>query len=166
MSLTGNAPLTTAAPLTNDGFWPDISMSGLLDNYRIPSEYADGVIKTGLTLAMIRVNDQLKTVKKAIQDLGYNSLADYIAANPESIGGQDVLTLQYENAIYARAKAGLLKNFATIDRREKAVNEAKESPETEQYWLNESQASIKAFFDKFLPEETTLSRANTHVVLL
>lgn len=137
-----------------------------MGSYRIPSEYADQVIITGLAMAMIRVNDKLAPVKRAIEDAGYNSLTEYTDANAQSINGQKVLLLQYTHAVFTRAKAGLLQQFNSLNRKEEAENAAKESGETEQYWLNESQASIKAFFDLFLPDETTLSSANAHVTLL
>lgn len=166
MSLTGKPSLTTADAITNDGFWPALTLADLLNKYRIPSEYADDVIKTGLLMAMIRVNEKLAPVKKALQDLGYTTLASYSLANAKLIAGVDVMLTEYQNAVFCRAKAGLLKQFETLNRRPQAENAAKESDNTEQYWLDESQASIKAFFTAVLPDETVLTKANAHVVLL
>lgn len=166
MSLTGKTALTTSAPVTNDGFWPDLQVADLLNKYRIPSEYVDGLIMQGLLLAVIRVNATLAPVKQAMIDLGHADLAAYTTANSEQLGGKELLLTEYENAVFCRAKAGLLQQFKTINRREIAENEAKEAEETEQYWLNESQASIAVFFNKLLPLETTLNNANAHVVLL
>lgn len=166
MSLTGKPELANAQPLSNDGFWPNLQLGDLLADYRIPSEYADGVIKTGLIMAMIRVNEQLAPVKQALLDLDYDTLAAYSTANTRLIAGVDIMLTQYKHAVFCRAKAGLLQQFKTMNRRPQAENEARESEQTEQYWLDESQGCIKAFFDLLLPESTTLGKANAHVVLL
>jgi hypothetical protein len=167
MSLTGKPALTTEAPVENDGFWPSLAIGDLLNRYRIPSEYADDVIKTGLMMAMIRVNDQLEDVKAAIIALGFTTLDEYASVHHiREVGGINALQLQYEHAVFARAKAGLLKQFNTLNRKPEAENAAKESDETEQYWLDESQGCIKAFFDLIVPASNTLGKANARVVLL
>ncbi len=166
MSFTGKPSLTTADPVTNDGFWPDVSLADLLNNYRIPAEYADGVIETGLVIALLRVNETLEPVKQAVIDLGYTRLSDYLSANSEQVNGVEVLISQYNHAVYTRAKAGLLQQFNSLNRKPIAENAAKESDDTEQYWLDESQASIRSFFNHFLPTENTLGKSGAHVVLL
>jgi len=166
MSLTGKPALTTSAPVTNDGFWPTLMIGDLLDNYRIPSEYADGVIQTGLTMALINVNAKLAAVKATLILGGYANLAAYTTAYPEALNGKQVLEELYKHAVYARAKAGLLMQFAAINRRPQAENQAKESDDMETYWLDESQAAIAEFFRRFLPLETVMSKANTLAVLI
>jgi hypothetical protein len=166
MSLTGKPALTTAAAVTNDGFWPNLTLADLMNNYRIPSEYADGVIQTGLNLALINVNLKLASVKAKLVLDGYATLAAYTTAHPEALNGKQVLEELYKHAVYARAKAGLLMQFATINRRPQAENQAKEGDDMETYWLDESQAAIAEFFRRFLPAELVLSNANTLAVLL
>jgi hypothetical protein len=166
MSLTGKPALTTAAALANDGFWPNMAIGDLLNKYRIPSEYADDTIKLGLTMAMVRVNEKLEAVKSAIVALGYATLQAYCTANVEQIAGEDVLMLQYKHAVFCRAKAFLLRQFPSINRKPIAENEAKEAPETEQYWLDQSQAAIASFFDVFLPEESVSVQDGFYVALV
>ncbi|MEE7625446.1 head completion/stabilization protein [Methylobacter sp. Wu8] len=166
MSLTGKPALTTAAAVTNDGFWPDLTLADLMNNYRIPSEYADGVIKTGLNMALINVNLKLASVKAQLVLDGYVSLAAYTTAHPEALNGKQVLEELYKHAVYARAKAGLLMQFAAINRRPQAENQAKEGDDMETHWLDESQAAIAEFFRRFLPAETVFSKANTLAVLI
>lgn len=166
MSLTGKPQLTASAALANDGFWPDVAIGGLLNQYRIPAEYADDTIKLGLTMAMVRVNEKLAKVKIAIIALGYATLQAYCDANVKQIAGDDVWILQYRHAAFCRAKAFLLRQFPTINRRPIAENEAKDAPETEQYWLDQSQAAIASFFAEFLPDETVSAQDGVHVALL
>jgi hypothetical protein len=166
MSLTGKPELTTSAALANDGFWPDVAIGDLLNQYRIPAEYADETIKLGLTMAMVRVNEKLEKVKAAIAATGYAALQEYADDHPRPMAGEDVWILQYRHAVCCRAKAFLLRQFPTINRRPIAENEAKDAPETEHYWLDQSQAAIASFFAAFLPDETVAAQDGFYVALL
>lgn len=166
MSLTGKPELTTAEPIVNDGFWPDLSMADLMANYRLPSEYVTEVIKTGLVLALVRGNEKLERAKAAILLLGHATFEAYLTANPEPVAGTEKLKLHYENVIYARAKASLLQQFKTINRRDIAENEAKESEETEQFWLDESTASVAAIMKVFFPDEFHTAKSGFYVASL
>jgi hypothetical protein len=166
MSLTGKPALTTAAAVANDGFWPNLTLADLMNNYRIPSEYADGVIQTGLNMALINVNLKLANIKAKLVLDGYASLAAYTTAHPEALNGKQVLEELYKHAVYARAKAGLLMQFASVNRRPQAENQAKEGQDMETHWLDESQAAIAEFYRRFLPTEAMPSKANTLAVLI
>lgn len=166
MSLTGKPSLTTAAAFVNDGFWPDLSVADLMDKYRVPAEYADDTIKWGLTLAMVNVNLDLEPVKAAIVLLGYASLSAYNTANPNTLNSEQVTALHYQHAVYAFAKAQLLQQFNSMNRRDNAAAAAKESPDTEHYWLNQSAKAVQTLFAKFLPLEPKTATAGTHVALL
>ncbi len=166
MSLTGKPDLATAAPIANDGFWLDVSTADLMGKYRIPAEYVGDVITWGLTLAVVRVNNYLQRAKLEMITLGFATFEDYLAANSHTVGGFEVMQMHYEHAVYARAKAALLQQFNSMNRRDKAENQAKESEETEQYWLNESAASIAAINKAIFPLEDFSTSANVHVALI
>lgn len=166
MSLTGKPSLTTAAPFVNDGFWPDLSIGDLMDKYRIPSEYADDTIQWGLTLAVVNVNLELEPVKAEIIALGHASLSDYNAAQPEPLNSEQVTNIHYQHAVYSYAKAYLLQQFNTMNRRDNAANAAKEAPETEQYWQDQSARAVQKLFAKFLPTEFKPATALAHVALI
>ena len=166
MSLSGKPSLTTLAPLSNDSFWPDLAMSALVEKYRIPPEYADNVIETGLVLAMIRVNEQLNPVKLAIEGLGFQTLDGYTDAHILLINNTPVLLTHYQHAVFCFAKAFLLKQFNSLNRKAEAESAAKESEQTEQFWLDQSQASIKSLFGVVLPNEAIASQANVYVAAL
>ena len=144
---TGKPELTTAEAITNDGFWSDLAMADLMTQYRIPSEYADEVIKDGLMLAMIEINRQLVPVKTALY-LDYQDLETYTLAHSEQIGGVEVFVKKYEESVFSYAKALLLQQFKTMNRKPEAENQAKESPETEAYWMNKSDAAVAFLFEK------------------
>lgn len=166
MSLTGKPSLTTASPITNDGFWLDVSMADLMSKYRIPSEYADDTIKWGLSLAVIRINEKLARAKAEMISLGSDTFADYLSAHSTPVAEGELLQIHYEAAVYSRAKALLLQQFKTMNRRTIAENEAKESEQTEQYWLDESQKSIASIMGWFFPTETFMTNANVYVGLI
>jgi hypothetical protein len=156
MSLTGKPDLTTLVTVTNDGFWPDLSLGDLMSKYRIPPEYDDNVIKTGVMLAIVRVNSLLTPVKLAVLAMPYQTFVEYVAARqPYAVDGAAVLQLYYENAVSARAKAVLLKQFNSLNRKPGADNN--EGEDGEQYWLDESQTSIKALFNAVLPLDVSVS---------
>lgn len=166
MSLTGKPSLSNAAAVANDGFWPDMALGDLMSKYRIPSEYENEVIETGLQLAIIRVNEKLDRAKAAIIVLGHAAFDDYINANPEPVGTTEVMLVNYQHAVFSRAKAFLLQQFNTLNRRDKAENENKESAMTEQFWMDESQRSIGSIMKVFFPLEQFAGNAGVHVASL
>jgi len=166
MSLTGKPPLATAAPIENDGFWLDVSTADLMSKYRIPAEYVGDVITWGLTLAVVRVNAALVMVKSEIITLGFATLEAYLNANSNQVGGFETIQTHYEHAVYARAKASLLQQFNSMNRRDKAENAAKESEDTEQYWLDESAQSVVALQSAFFPDDCFIAKHNVHVALI
>ena len=144
MSFSGKSSLTIQTVIHNDGFWPDVSVGDLINQYRIPAEYADDVIKTGLVTAMIRTNDLLADVKKYIEGFGFNSLGSYAVAHTNQFNQRELTLINYEIAVFCRAKAFLLQQFNSLNRKPEAENAAKESDKTEDYWLDESQKSVFA----------------------
>lgn len=166
MSLTGKPSLTTPSPFINDGFWPDLDVGELMDKYRIPPEYADDTIIWGLTLAVTNVNLDLEPVKTVIVALGHASLADYNLAQPEPINSEQVTVIHYKHAVYAYAKAFLLQQFNSLNRKPNAENAAKEAPETEQYWLGQSASAVQRLFAKFSPNTLKSGTANFYAGLM
>lgn len=166
MSLTGKSALTTSQALVNDGFWLDVAVGDLLGKYRIPAEYADDTINWGLALAVVRTNNKLVRAKEAIILLGYSTFQLYLTNNSDSVAGSELLQIHYEHAVFSRAKAFLLQQFKTINRREVAEDEAKESEETEQFWMDESAKSVAAIMTEFLPGEIHVANANAYVASL
>ena len=166
MSLTGKPSLTTSSFFTNDGFWPDLNLGELMDRYRIPAEYADDTIQWGLTLAVVNVNLELEAVKFALIDLGYTTAEAYINAHPKPLNDSDAFLIQYTMAVFSYAKAYLLQQFNSMNRRANAENAAKEAPETERYWLDQSAKAIAQLFARVVPAEQKSSVAGAHVRLI
>ena len=86
------------------------------------------------------LNAQLAVRKAEWLELGNNTLEQ---VNTAEIGGQVALVEQYKRAVFCRAVGLLLMAFATINRREQAENLAKESDDTNQYFLAQSGRAIR-----------------------
>ena len=166
MSLTGKPSLTTPSPFTNDGFWFDLDIGELMDKYRIPAEYADDTIKWGLTLALVNVNLDLEAVKFALIDLGYTTADAYVLANPRDISDSDSFTITYTHAVYSYAKAFLLQQFNSLNRKPTAEAAAKEAPDTEQWWRDQSAKAVAQLFARVLPDTPKTANRDAVAVLI
>lgn len=142
---TGRQEIDGLEPISNDGFFPDLQVGEFVALYRIPSEYKAMVITDGLELGIIEINTQLQSFRSAITQL---TLVDYCLANVETIGNEPVLIKKYKEAVFCYAKAQLLQQFKTMNRKPEAENLAKEAPETEQYWLERSTMAAQFMFNK------------------
>lgn len=134
-----NSTIVTLA-IANNGFWPELQMSDFQQRYRVPAEYHQDMVLTHIQLAMGEVNRALQSVQIDYELQGYVTLAD--AMTPTSYE-MEQLHLNYIHAVYARAKAFLLREFASINRRDVAENEAKESVETFDHYLALSNHAVR-----------------------
>lgn len=179
MSFTGKPQLTTNAPIANDGFWPDLVVGDLVEKYRIPSEYDDGVIETGLKLAMVRVNKKLAGVKtqavtpnlecgEIVNLQPKTSLLAWVGSygDGSTIDGEPTGIFMYKHAVYCTAKAFLLLQFNTLNRRPQAENMKKEGMDMEQYWLDQAQSGISWLFEQVAPCLGSVSNSGVYVALI
>ena len=143
---TGNEEQAVAQTIIkNAAFWPDIVLEKFKTQRRIPSEYDDQQQIDSLKLAAAEVNMELMRYELGQQAQGINQLTD---TQGPMIDGEPVALTQYMNAVYSRAKAKLLNHFATVNRKPAANNEAKESQDTFDRLLAESQQAIRAILGK------------------
>lgn len=139
-SFTGKPEAFLNTEITNDGFYPDIKLGELQRFYRVPAEYKQEVIEHHTRLAISDCNEQLAAKKAEWIAQGYDTLAMTSALE---VG--DVLTNieQYKRAVFCRTVGLLVMAFATLNRREVAENQAKESDDTIQYFLAQSGRAIR-----------------------
>lgn len=116
---------TATAVLPASGFWPELSVAEFLRLYRLPAEYAEALIVDHLELARLWAAEQLDSWVTEKKTEGFETLC---AVPFKGIEG-GALRL-YKRAVFCRAKGLLLPQFATIERREAARNDAKEGHET------------------------------------
>ena len=141
MSFSGNPTKIVERQIENDGFWPSFSLAQFQEAYRLPGEYLVETLVDGLTTAMIEVNQDLARLKVRWQAVGVTSVE---SADPMVLPERTFHVATYKRAVYCRAKANLLPQFATITRRESAENTGKEAPERAETFLAFSQASVRS----------------------
>lgn len=126
-------------PLTNDGFWPDLNLAEFQEQRSIPADVDAGTVATALLTAAGEVNDLLQTVKDGYVAKGFGQ-----ASAVPGIGrpGENLLCARYKKAVFARAKADLIAEFASQGRRE--THPGQESTETRAGLLAEGSIIIRA----------------------
>ena len=105
--------------VSGDGWWPDLPVADFQQTYRLPQEYADVLLQDHLELAALWAQRQLEGWRQQQEAEGCAALADV---------PRGALRL-YRRAVFCHAKALLLAQFATVERREAAKNDAKENPD-------------------------------------
>lgn len=143
MSFSGIDSIESTKVITNDGFWPDMGVGDFQRVYRLPEDYAEDLLADHLMLGMLWANKEVAEWKTTQQAAGYATLQDV----PEdvqggSIGKGTAVRLHYIRAVSCYAKAILLEQYPTINRREAAKHEAAESKETHERFMVQAQNAI------------------------
>ncbi len=116
---------TSTLKLPGYDFWPDLYVADLQRDYRLPAEYAEHLLVDHLAVARIWAVRQLRGWERDMRAEGYTQLAD-VPLEGEPGGALRIFT----RAVFCHAKALLLGQFATTDRREAAKNDGKEGADT------------------------------------
>ncbi|MFJ5422264.1 head completion/stabilization protein [Pectobacterium parvum] len=114
-------------------FWPDLNLAEFQRSRTIPPDLPASTATQALLAAVAEVNDSLGDVVIYWRARGHEQAIDVPGARA---GNENQLTAQYKKAIYARAKADLLGEFASIGRRE--THPGQESAETRDILLAEA----------------------------
>ncbi|TMU70528.1 head completion/stabilization protein [Pseudomonas fluorescens] len=140
MSFSGNPTTFVEQTIENDGFWPNLSVSEFQKGYRLPAEFLGTLLVDALSIAMAEVNTDLAKLKSRWQILGIANVEAAEQSTPE----RALQVSLYKRAVYCRAKASALPQFASVTRRESAENTAKEAPELKETFLAFSQSAVRA----------------------
>ncbi|KPZ27025.1 head completion/stabilization protein [Pseudomonas coronafaciens] len=141
MSFSGKPTTFVEQAIENDGFWPDLSVTEFQKGYRLPAEYLVEMLAADLTMAMVEVNTDLAKLKARWQGAGVSNVE---SADTTVLPERIFQAATYKRAVYSRAKASLLTQFATVNRRESAENVGKELPERSETFLAFSQAAVRS----------------------
>ncbi|MFG0496666.1 head completion/stabilization protein [Pseudomonas sp. YQ_13] len=141
MSFSGKTATVVDQTIENNGFWPDLSLAEYQKAYRLPGEYLSDTLVTHLNIAMAEVNQDLAKLMASWRDLGITEVA---TADSMLLPERTFKVELYKRAVYCRAKATALTDFATVTRREVAENTGKEAPERAETYLAFSQAAVRA----------------------
>lgn len=141
MSFSGKPTTFVEQAIENDGFWPNLSLSEFQKEQRLPAEHLVELLADALFTAMAEVNKDLARCKARWQNAGINQVE---SADSLLLPERTFKTRLYKRAVYCRAKASLLPQFATVTRRESAENTGKEAPERAETFLAFSQQAVRA----------------------
>ncbi|MEB7742595.1 head completion/stabilization protein [Escherichia coli] len=115
-SISGKPLKSTPATVTNgEPFWPDLDLAELQNSRTLPADLPEETAAMALLAAMAEVNATLAEAVENWKAQGHTHATDVPGGR---LGENNQLTAQYKKAVYARAKADLLGEFATIGRRE------------------------------------------------
>ncbi len=147
---SGRTPQKLDIEIPNNGFFPTLNLGDLQERYRIPSEYRQQTIGSQTIGSLIEVNRLLNAKVCEWQRAGYTQLED-VPCTP--LGDLNELVELYKTAVFARAKAKLIRQYPSMNRHDrqhypnqgnfkKQEYSGLEAPEIEQDFLNESDNAI------------------------
>lgn len=141
------------AIIQNDGFWPDIDAGDFEKSRTIPAVTSHETVLTALLCAVTEINNELAARREYWQEQGYIRAADipgYTVLQPEShdtpAKTQNHITALYTKAVYARAKADLLPESASVGRRE--AQPSSEASESRRTLLAEAAMAVRALLGR------------------
>lgn len=139
-------------PITNgDAFWPDLNLGEFQRSRTIPADTPADTAGRAVLAAIGEVNSTLAPVVKHWTECGTERAADAPGARMQD---ENTLTAQYKKAVYARAKADLMGEFATVGRRD--THPGQES--------NDSRESLLAEAAYVMRSMLQLPRVGVHLI--
>jgi hypothetical protein len=141
MSFSGKPTTFVEQTIENDGFWPNLSLAEFQKQQRLPAEYLAELLTDALLSALVEVNQDLAKCKTRWQAAGITNVE---TADSRLLPERTLKAALYKRAVYSRAKASALTQFATVNRRESAENTGKEAPERSETFLAFSQQAVRA----------------------
>lgn len=126
--------------IRNDGFWPDITVADFEERRTIPADIDKISVSDFLVDAIVKTNSALADYAAMQKAKGINSAS--LVACDVSVNGDNQLVVQYRKAVYARAKADLIGEYASLGRRESHTGQ--DNPDTAAKLLAEAAFTIRS----------------------
>lgn len=128
--------------IKNDGFWPDLNLNEFQLERSMSPNINPQLLRDAIISATIEINLTLEQYKKTQMSNGINSSND---CGTVSIEGVSSVAIIYKKAVFSRAKADLIGEFASISSREHKINESEKQIRTS--LLAESTREIRKILD-------------------
>ena len=141
-----STPTYQDTEITNDGFWPNLNAGDFERRRSTPMAQDAENIQYAIVAAIDSCNIELELLKTDYMADGTTKAEDVTTG--ASISGKNALCIQYERAVFARAKADLLPDFATVHQRDAGKDLADRSQETKNELLAESNRIIRNMYGK------------------
>ncbi|EPB0664764.1 head completion/stabilization protein [Vibrio alginolyticus] len=131
MSFGGNVNSAVDITILGEG-WPDLSTAEFRSLRRVPHTFDNDSLNYAVNIAALNIQERLESL-----------IVD---------GEKPVLsapkTMLYKRAVYGRAHAELMKEFATQDRRKEGESVATDEPEQEARFLAQSNKDVRALLGR------------------
>lgn len=124
-----NGATSTAHPITQGGFWPDLDGTHLRAAMRLTSAVTDARLEVATFNAIIEANRELATYRAAREAEGHSTLA---AVPAEQLKEESVLVHLYRRVIYCNTAAELIERYQGFDATnsgEQRASEEESSPD-------------------------------------
>ncbi|HHF0505249.1 TPA: head completion/stabilization protein [Vibrio antiquarius] len=128
--------------IENDGFWPNLNVGDFEKRRGIPSNFDSEAVALALAAAVSQINIELASMKAGYEAEGITK-AEEIPGLPKVLGKNNIIVL-YEKAVFARAKADMVSEFATVSTKEAGDRVAESELDITERLLAESQQHIRA----------------------
>ena len=145
MPFSGRTEEFLDTEVQNDGFFPDLILGDLQEDYRIPTKYQTETIIHHLKVAMDEVNQDLEPLKLDSTTQGITALENL---NSIALAGEPVPIIRYKRAVFSKTKALLTQQFASMDRRESAARVLDDLEEERMLWMAESRKAVNLLLGK------------------
>lgn len=128
--------------IENDGFWPNLNVGHFEKRRGIPSKLDAEAVALSLAAAVSQINIELQTIKAGYEAEGITK-AEYVSSLPK-VFGKNSITVLYEKAVFARAKADMVSEFASVTTKEVGDRVAENDRDITNRLLAESQQHLRA----------------------
>jgi hypothetical protein len=160
----------TQEKITNNGFWPDLSLQEFAEGYRVPQDSREAMQINVLRQSAIKVNEALESVARLFKQEGFATFYDWLAGNPaqsqEKIDGKPVAEHLYLAAVYNLAKAKTVKRLRQLQASRPSESEALATDHEEQFFLDEHHQVVTALLRRLDPEKKAASHYGTYIELI
>lgn len=127
--------------IENDFFFPDLRLTSFITDYRISSEYQHDMMQRVIKMAFFYINADIKDQVENWLEAGFEQL-DQVIMEGETEVDSAARVDRYIQAVYLRAKAALLIEYSSTNRRDQQVNQGKEDQALHDELFGQSQLLI------------------------
>ncbi len=132
MSFSGRTAEFDAQEIPNDDFYVTFKVGDFNASARIDTSINIDLVILALRTAVAETNADLVAQKRQWEALDFSSLEQIPNGIP-----------LYLRTVFCRAKATLLKEYATLTRKKEAENTSRESDETEGFYIQEAEKALR-----------------------
>ncbi len=140
-----NQTKRTSEAIVNDPWFVDLSLLEFSDKWSIPAHFKNDLLTDKLIFACDEINQSLLDYLIQKQSEGFNNLAGVTA---QEINGESVKVSQYKRAVYAKAKAELVRAQIGLSMKADAQSAAKTSEAQANHYESMSSKALAKIQDK------------------